>query len=96
MLVFITFSLCIAVVACLCYSLAKIYVRTGHMRIWPTAAFVPLVLALMGLGSAFVAGFSSVSILLLVAAAAVWFGLIVHLAIKHWPTDATLSPEVFE
>ena len=96
MLILLFFVLAIAVVACLCYSLAKIYVRTGHMRIWPTMAFLPFVMVLAGLGSALVAGFSSVSILLLVLAAAVWFGLIVHLAVKHWPTDATLSPEVFE
>ena len=84
-MLFLLFTLIIAVVACLCYSLAKIYVRTGHMRIWPTLAFLPLVLCVAALGSAMMAGFSAVSILLIVCSASVWFGLIVHLAVKHWP-----------
>jgi len=95
-MLFVLFFLILAVVACLCYALAKIYVRTGHMRLWPTLAFLPLVLCFAALGSAIVAGFSSVFLLLMIFAATIWFGLVVHLAIKHWPTDTTLSPEVFE
>jgi hypothetical protein len=89
-------ALSLLVYGLLCLAIARIFVRTGHSKLWVSVAFVPFGLVVFSYGLELLGYLPQLSRGILMIIVIVYLAILAVLSLKSWPSDKLGRTETFK